>query len=66
MPRAQTNGETQGFLKAVVDAATDRILGTAFFVAEASELNAVIHLYIVGILTLEEDASAAELPCGLR
>lgn len=44
MPRAQTTGETQGFLKAVVDAATDRILGTAFFVAEASELNAVIHL----------------------
>ena len=44
MPRAQTTGETQGFLKAVVDAATDRILGTEFFVAEASEMNAVIHL----------------------
>jgi len=44
MPRAQTTGETMGFLKAVVDAATDRILGTAFFVAEASELNAIIHL----------------------
>ncbi|HLZ22566.1 MAG TPA: FAD-dependent oxidoreductase [Ktedonobacterales bacterium] len=44
MPRAQTMGETEGFLKAVVDADTDRILGTAFFVAEASELNAIIHL----------------------
>ncbi len=44
MPRAQTTGETEGFLKAVVDTATDRILGTAFFVAEASELNAIIHL----------------------
>lgn len=44
MPRAQTTGETQGFLKAVVDADTDRILGTAFFVSEASELNAIIHL----------------------
>lgn len=44
MPRAQTTGETQGFLKAVVDSATDRILGTAFFVSEASELNALIHL----------------------
>lgn len=44
MPRAQTTGETQGFLKAVVDAATDRVLGTAFFVSEASELNAIIHL----------------------
>jgi pyruvate/2-oxoglutarate dehydrogenase complex dihydrolipoamide dehydrogenase (E3) component len=44
MPRAQTTGETAGFLKAVVDAATERILGTAFFVAEASELNAIIHL----------------------
>lgn len=44
MPRAQTSGETEGFMKVVVDAATDRLLGTAFFVAEASELNAIIHL----------------------
>ncbi|MDE3231438.1 MAG: hypothetical protein KGO05_16285, partial [Chloroflexota bacterium] len=44
MPRAQTTGETRGFMKVVVDAQTDRILGTAFFLAEASELNAVIHL----------------------
>jgi len=44
MPRAQTTGETEGFLKAVVDRATDRILGTAFFVSEASELNAIVHL----------------------
>lgn len=44
MPRAQTTGETQGFLKAVVDAATDQILGTACLSAGASELNAVIHL----------------------
>jgi pyruvate/2-oxoglutarate dehydrogenase complex dihydrolipoamide dehydrogenase (E3) component len=44
MPRAQTSGETEGFLKVVVDTATDKILGTAFFVAEASELNALIHL----------------------
>jgi pyruvate/2-oxoglutarate dehydrogenase complex dihydrolipoamide dehydrogenase (E3) component len=44
MPRAQTTGQTEGFLKAVVDADTERILGTAFYVAEASEMNAVIHL----------------------
>ena len=44
MPRAQTTGETQGFLKAVVDVATDQILGTACLTAGASELNAVIHL----------------------
>jgi len=44
MPRAQTSGETEGFLKVVVDTATDKLLGTAFFVAEASELNAIIHL----------------------
>lgn len=44
IPRAQTTGETQGFLKAVVDTVTDRILGTAFFIAEAGEMNAVIHL----------------------
>ncbi|HKW22003.1 MAG TPA: FAD-containing oxidoreductase, partial [Ktedonobacterales bacterium] len=44
MPRAQTTGETEGFLKAVVDRATDRILGTAFFISEASELSAIVHL----------------------
>lgn len=44
MPRAQTTGQTEGFLKAVVDADTERILGTAFYIAEASEMNAVIHL----------------------
>jgi pyruvate/2-oxoglutarate dehydrogenase complex dihydrolipoamide dehydrogenase (E3) component len=44
MPRAQTSGETEGFLKAVVDAKTEQILGVAFFVAGASELIAIIHL----------------------
>lgn len=44
MPRAQTTGETEGILKAVVDADTERILGTAFYVAEASEMNALVHL----------------------
>jgi pyruvate/2-oxoglutarate dehydrogenase complex dihydrolipoamide dehydrogenase (E3) component len=44
MPRAQTTGETDGFLKAVVDAETDRILGASFFVAQASEMMAIIHL----------------------
>ena len=44
MPRAETSGETAGFLKAVVDATTDHILGVAFYVAGASELTAVVHL----------------------
>lgn len=44
MARAQTTGETQGFLKAVVDAETEKILGVSFLVAGASELNAIIHL----------------------
>jgi probable pyridine nucleotide-disulfide oxidoreductase len=44
MPRAQTSGETDGFMKAVVDAKTDEILGVAFYVAGASELIATIHL----------------------
>lgn len=44
MPRAQTSGETEGFLKAVVDATNDQILGVALYVAGASELNAIIHL----------------------
>jgi pyruvate/2-oxoglutarate dehydrogenase complex dihydrolipoamide dehydrogenase (E3) component len=40
--RARTLSETRGFLKALVDAHTDRILGFTAFGAEAGELNAVV------------------------
>jgi pyruvate/2-oxoglutarate dehydrogenase complex dihydrolipoamide dehydrogenase (E3) component len=40
--RARTLSETRGFLKALVDAHSDRILGFTAFGAEAGELNAVV------------------------
>ena len=42
VPRARTLGETRGFLKAVVDAATDKILGAAILATEGGEVMAVV------------------------
>lgn len=42
--RAVTAGETRGFLKAVVDADTDRILGAAILAAEGGEVMAVVQI----------------------
>jgi pyruvate/2-oxoglutarate dehydrogenase complex dihydrolipoamide dehydrogenase (E3) component len=42
IPRAVTSGETRGYLKAVVDAQTDRILGASILAAEGGEVMAVI------------------------
>jgi pyruvate/2-oxoglutarate dehydrogenase complex dihydrolipoamide dehydrogenase (E3) component len=44
IPRAKTTGETRGFLKAVVDAATGRILGAAVFAAEGGEIIAAVQM----------------------
>ncbi|HHS8490921.1 TPA: mercuric reductase [Legionella anisa] len=44
VPRAKTQGETTGVLKAVIDAKTDRILGVSIFCAEAGEILGVIQL----------------------
>ncbi|KTD36559.1 pyridine nucleotide-disulfide oxidoreductase [Legionella nautarum] len=44
IPRAKTQGETAGVLKAVIDAKTDMILGVSIFCAEAGEILAVIQL----------------------
>jgi pyruvate/2-oxoglutarate dehydrogenase complex dihydrolipoamide dehydrogenase (E3) component len=41
--RARTLSETRGFLKALVDVKSDRILGFTAFGAEAGELIAVVH-----------------------
>ncbi len=42
VPRARTLGETRGFLKAVVDARSDQILGFAMLGAEAGEVTATV------------------------
>lgn len=44
IPRAKTQGETMGLLKAVIDAKTDHILGVSIFCAEAGEILGVIQL----------------------
>ncbi|KTC86868.1 mercuric reductase [Legionella brunensis] len=44
IPRAKTQGETAGLLKAVIDAKTGQILGVAIFCAEAGEILGVIQL----------------------
>jgi pyruvate/2-oxoglutarate dehydrogenase complex dihydrolipoamide dehydrogenase (E3) component len=41
-PRAVTSGEKRGYMKAVVDADTDRILGASILAAEGGEVIAVI------------------------
>ena len=44
VPRAMTTGETRGYLKAVVDADTDRLLGASILAAEGGEVIAVIQV----------------------
>jgi len=43
-PRAVTSGEKRGYMKAVVDADTDRILGASILAAEGGEVIAVIQV----------------------
>ena len=44
IPRAVTSGETRGYLKAVVDAETERILGASILAAEGGEVMSVIQV----------------------
>lgn len=44
IPRAKTQGETAGVLKAVIDAKTDKILGVAIFCVEAGEILGAVQL----------------------
>ena len=44
VPRAMTSGETRGYLKAVVDADTDQVLGASILAAEGGEVMAVIQV----------------------
>ena len=48
--RAVETGETRGFLKAVVDAETDRILGAAVLGIEGGELMAMLQIAMMGDL----------------
>jgi len=51
IPRAVTKGETQGLLKAVVDAKTDLILGASILAPEGGEIMAVVQMAMQGGLT---------------
>ncbi len=50
IPRAQTLAETRGFLKAVVDAHSDQVLGFAMLGAEAGEVASVVQAAMLGKL----------------
>lgn len=56
--RTRTISESRGFIKMLIDAASDRILGITVFGAEASELMAVVQIAMLGELpyTLLRDA----------
>jgi dihydrolipoamide dehydrogenase len=49
--RGIETGHTQGFMKAVVDAKTDKILGAAILGAEGGEVMSVIQMAMLGDLT---------------
>lgn len=44
IPRAMTSGETRGYLKAVIDAQTNSILGASILAAQGGEIMAVIQV----------------------
>jgi pyruvate/2-oxoglutarate dehydrogenase complex dihydrolipoamide dehydrogenase (E3) component len=47
IPRAKTMGETRGFIKAVVDAKTNRILGCTIFSVEAGEMLGTVEMAMI-------------------
>lgn len=51
VPRAKTLGETEGFYKLVLDAATDQVLGAAIVGHEAGEVATVVQMAMLGGLT---------------
>jgi pyruvate/2-oxoglutarate dehydrogenase complex dihydrolipoamide dehydrogenase (E3) component len=44
IPRAMTSGETPGYLKAVVDAGADHVLGASILAAEGGEVMSAIQV----------------------
>jgi len=47
IPRAKTMSETRGLIKAVVDAATDRILGCTVLSVEAGEMPGAVQMAMI-------------------
>ena len=54
VPRAKTLGRTEGFLKVIIDARTDLILGAAIIGAEASEVVTSIQMAMLGGLRWQQ------------
>jgi pyruvate/2-oxoglutarate dehydrogenase complex dihydrolipoamide dehydrogenase (E3) component len=52
--RALETDETRGFMKAIVDAETDRILGAAIFGLEGGEIMSMLELAMMGDLTYKK------------
>jgi pyruvate/2-oxoglutarate dehydrogenase complex dihydrolipoamide dehydrogenase (E3) component len=50
VPRARTNGATRGFMKALVDPATQRILGFTMLGSSAGEVTTVVQMAMLGNL----------------
>ena len=50
VPRALETGETRGFMKAIVDADTNQILGCAILGLEGGEIMATIQVAMMGKL----------------
>lgn len=50
IPRAKTMSETRGFIKAVVDAKTERILGCTIFALEAGEMISTVQMAMIAEL----------------
>jgi pyruvate/2-oxoglutarate dehydrogenase complex dihydrolipoamide dehydrogenase (E3) component len=50
VPRALETGETRGFMKAIVDADTQQILGCAILGAEGGEIMTIIQVAMMGKL----------------
>jgi len=48
IPRAKTMSETRGFIKAVIDAKTNRILGCAILSIEAGEMLGIVQMAMIG------------------
>ncbi len=50
VPRALETGETRGFMKAIVDAETQQILGCAILGVEGGEIMTIIQVAMMGKL----------------
>lgn len=50
IPRARTNGETQGFMKALIAADSDKILGFTMVGAQAGEIVTTVQMAMIGHL----------------